>query len=274
MLGTPWKLQEFSQFEHGTYLQYRICSGADGTGDVFCWENVEALREMMMADCCEQPRLKTPASSTEGEHGNDNQKVGKAHLILADGGFDAQRDSEHQEEVAQKLIICEAAAGLALLRVGGTLVIKMFGFQTEVIRALVRDLDSMFHQLVALKPISSRPASAERYLVCSNFKGLPSPRWDGRKWISRMFLGLHGQPQQQQLSQRIVCYLDQFDCDMLGLNLKACFHVLSFLESKCLAANTNAGQSNSFVSDFGYSSSNDNDSIVDIEAYKHAWQLV
>lgn len=276
IVGTPWKLQEFSRFEHGTYLQYRICEGVDGTGDVFRWENVEALWEMMKADIGEQPRLKT-SSSTEEARGND--QVGKAHLVLADGGFDAQRDSEHQEEVAQKLIICEVAGGLALLRVGGTLVVKMFGFQTEVIRALVRDLDSMFHQLVALKPISSRPASAERYLVCTNFKGLPSSDWDGRKWSSRMFLGQHGQPHQQQLSQRIERYLDQFDCDMLGLNLKTCFHILSYLESKCVAA-TNTAQSNSvdsdfssFTSDFTYIN-NGNENIVDIEAYKRSWQLV
>jgi cap1 methyltransferase len=267
-------LHEFSQFKHGTYLQYRICEGVDGTGDVFRWENVETLGEMMKADACEQPRLKTSPSSTEEAHCNN--QVGKAHLVLADGGFDAQRDSEHQEDVAQKLIICEVAAGLALLRVGGTLVIKMFGFQTEVIRTLVRDLDSMFHQLVALKPISSRPASAERYLVCTNFQGVSSSDWDGRKWSSRMFLGQHGQQSQQQLvSQRIERYLDQFDCDMLGLNLKACFHILSFLESKCLAATKNGEQSDlsSNTSDFIYSN-NANESIVDIEAYKRSWQLV
>jgi hypothetical protein len=50
-------------------------------------------------------------------------------LVLADGGFDAQRDSEDQEGLALRLIACQAGAAISLLATGGALVLKCFNFQ-------------------------------------------------------------------------------------------------------------------------------------------------
>lgn len=257
--GTPWKLQDAVYFESGTHCQYRVSAGADGTGDIFSWENVEALRLELVKDSqqLQQPE-KSPNNSTE-----------KVHLVLADGGFDAQRDSEHQEELSQKLIVCEVAAGLNLLWRGGTMVVKMFGFQTPVVRAIMKDLFFFFDSMIALKPISSRPASAERYVVCAGFKGLP-PGWDGPRWRNRMFLGesvsvgsMTLDHDDEETTDHLYHYLDRFDCDMLNLNLKACFSILSYMESK-LVVTTRTDADGVYLPERPF---------ANVEAYKHAWRL-
>jgi cap1 methyltransferase len=253
--GTPWKLQDAVYFENGTCCQYRVCEGADGTGDIFRWDNVQALRSQLVED--------SPQSQQQPEET-------PVHLVLADGGFDAQRDSEHQEELSQKLVVCEVAAGLALLRPGGTLVIKMFGFQTAVIRTVMKDLFFFFESMVALKPISSRPASAERYVVCTGFKGLPQG-WDGLRWRNHIFLGesisgsgsMKLDDDEEEVVNHLYHYLDQFDCDLLNLNLKACFSILSYLERKVMVTRRSSA-------DMVYLPERP---FVNVESYKYAWRL-
>lgn len=88
--GTKWKLEDVEFRENGTQVQYRICNG-DGTGDIFKWENIESLQSSIESDC----RFHC-SSDDEGRHG-------KVDVVVADGGFDAQRDAEDQEGIAQKV---------------------------------------------------------------------------------------------------------------------------------------------------------------------------
>ena len=262
--GTPWKLKSnTSSFENdGRRHHYRVCKGVDGTGDIFCWENVQALFHMMREDAAEFCHHHHDESSSTLTMGEDEQA--KAHLVLADGGFDAQRDSEHQEAMAQKLVVCEVAAALNLLRVRGHLVVKMFGFQTLLVRTILADLTDRFEDIVALKPISSRPASAERYLVCRLFRGLGSEWKGGPDWCNQMLLGRYYTPKPQCDS-----YFDTFDRDMLRLNLKACFSILTYLENK-----QQHKQQESDSNYYGhYRGFRDGSSMVDIAKYKQAWQL-
>ena len=129
--GLGWKLQDSSSIHNGVWSSYRICRGSDGTGDIFHWRNIECLRQMIAAD-----------SSDESAH---------VQLVVADGGFDLQRDAANQEELTQKLVACETAAALELLEFGGTYIVKMFGFQLPTSRTLVRDLFAMFDRIVAGK---------------------------------------------------------------------------------------------------------------------------
>jgi cap1 methyltransferase len=240
--GTPWKLDHVCRIQNGFHTSYRVCDGMDNTGDLYRWENVLSLHNEIQKDL-----------QDSGLPWHE-----KLHLVVADGGFDAQRDSECQEQLAQKLVVCQVVAGISLLRPGATLVVKMFGFQTDVVKTVMRDLYQQFDQLTVLKPISSRPASSERYVVCSGFHGLPH-NWDGPRWRDRMFLGVS-----EKVSSRIDEFLDDIDRDLLTLNLKACFAILSCLEGKAaalLAGNHDEQQ--------WYPES----PAVNIHLYKHAWGL-
>jgi cap1 methyltransferase len=212
---------------------------------VYHWENVLALRKGIQYDmhCAGMPQ----------------QKV---HFVSADGGFDAQRDNECQEAIAQKLVLCQVAAGLHLLRNGGTLLVKMFGFQTTTVRTAMRHLYDSFDEIVVLKPISSRPASSERYVVCTGFRGVPQG-WDGPKWMNSVLLGMAPNRDEAHYWQ-LDRYLDDVDRDIFTLNLKACFAILS-----CLDRRTAATQVWNQENDGWYSEPPQ----LDVEVYKHAWRL-
>ena len=158
-------------------------------------------------------------------------KAGSVDLVVADGGFDEQRNSAQQEALAQKLVASQAAAALELLRPGGTFVIKMFGCQTAEMRDLVRYISVHFDRLVLLKPISSRPASAERYLVCRLFTGV-SPSWNGQAWIESILNEKKRKDTDNQGEDSLLEYLDRVDTDITRLNIKACSSILSYLENK------------------------------------------
>lgn len=234
--GLKWKLSDGVWYDRGSNCSYKVCTGNDGTGDIYKWSNVLHLKEMMKHD-----------GSSE------------AHLVVADGGFDAQRDSENQEALSQKLLVCEAAAAMFCLRRGGTMVLKMFGGQTSTIRAMMSDLCTLFGRILVTKPISSRPASAERYLIATHFKGLP-PSWNPQDWQNSVFLITDTQVEQK--APKVTIFLDLIDRDMLLLNLKACFAILSYMESKELAAKKDES--------FSY---HDETYEVPVERYRRKWRL-
>jgi cap1 methyltransferase len=244
--GAGWRLRDVSQRDATRSLEtsYRICGGADGTGDIYQWENVLSMRREIEQDLL---------------------GVGIGHrkmdLVVADGGFDAQRDSECQEELAQKIVLCELAASLELLEVGGTLVMKMFGTQTESVRMAVRCAYEKFDKLDMIKPVSSRPASSERYAVFLGFRGLSSDWVGGQKWISSIMLG---RCLQNEVSHYygLDCYLNEIDRDMLALNLKACFAILSYLQKRTEDGKMHSAGSHPEVCP-----------RVNVNEYKHAWDL-
>ena len=140
----------------------------------------------------------------------------------------------------------------------------MFGFQTPNVRNAMRFLYDTFDQLIVLKPISSRPASSERYVVCSGFRGLP--QFDGPKWMNNVMLRretYHDKIRYSYLDRR----LDEIDRDVLQLNLKACFGILSYLDRKTAAQNTRT-----MMQDDGASWSSQRSSL-NVEMYKQAWRL-
>ena len=207
--GLDWKL--------GTGANFQICKGVDGTGDIYEWKNVRHMRDFVAQD------LKRNTSGG-----------GLANLVVADGGFDAQRNSATQEALAQKVVVCQSAAGLYLLKPGGFLVLKMFGFQTIVTRRVVHYLAQAFESLTVLKPVSSRPASAERYLICKSFcfSEENMELWDGKRWISSMLEVTRDPELQNSLhgSSLLNYYLNSVDLDLCRLNTEACARILSYLE--------------------------------------------
>jgi cap1 methyltransferase len=235
--GLDWRLDHMESVRGGSLSNFHVCGGKDGTGDIYSWDNVRELQKDISVD---MTRL-TPI---------DLADVGRAHLVVADGGFDAQRDSECQEELAQKLVVCEAAAAIALLRPGGTLVLKMFGFQTDLVRSLMGKLHRMFQSMIVLKPISSRPASAERYAVFAGFAGTPAD-FDGLSWRNDVLLA------GVDVDKTLLAYLDKFDRNLLELNVKTCFEILTHLEQ--IEGDILSDQ------ELTYS--------VDVKSYRRAWAL-
>ncbi|KAG7371208.1 FtsJ-like methyltransferase [Nitzschia inconspicua] len=217
--GCNWKLDACLQQPGNEKVigsSYWISKGADGTGDVYKWDNIIQFQMEIQQDLAQA-----------------GLPLQKMDLVVADGGFDAQRGSECQEEVSQKLVLCELAAALELLKEGGMLIIKLFGCQTESIRRSMRFMYDHFEWIQEIKPVSSRPASQERYALFWGFKGLPLTWRGGPSWIGSVLIGSeHLLQADKSVYQDLDDYIDTVDRDLMRLNLKACFAILSNLERK------------------------------------------
>lgn len=223
--GVQWCIEN----QNSKSVQYRVLLGADGTGDIYKWENVLAFQREVQLDSCNL-RITGPIRNNK-QCSSFIASNCKMNLVVADGGFDAQRDCECQEQISQKIVLCQLAASLQLVDLGGTVVIKLFGFQTESICTALRYMYDHFGSVEIIKPISSRPFSSERYCVLQDFRGLPSNWASGPEWVASILI--RSCLRKNLLYYKVFdCFLDQIDRDVTQLNLKACFALFSHLKRK------------------------------------------
>jgi len=120
--------------------------GKDGTGNLLSLDNY--------LHCCEKYR-----------HSMD--------FITADGGFDFSSDFNHQEVLAQTLVVSEVLYAVSLQKPGGTFVLKIFDLFTRVTVDIVHLLAALYTDVIIFKPNTSRVANSEKYIVCKGFKVQP-----------------------------------------------------------------------------------------------------
>lgn len=127
------------------FKNMRYCYGKDKTGNLYVKENILDFRSKM--------------------GGN------KADLVSADGGFDFSNDFNTQEQLSCKLIFSEIITAYGVNKKGGHFVLKIFdSFMKSTLKLIY--LTSLFYDNVYItKPLTSRPANSEKYLVCKGFKG-------------------------------------------------------------------------------------------------------
>ena len=263
--GANWSLEHLKRYHLGSNkasgtknssgsshqkLYYQVCNGADGTGSIYNWDNVLQLQKEI-----------TTTLSTDKEDINNNKPL--ANLVVADGGFDSQRNCNNQESIAHKIIVSQTAAALTLLAPRGTLVLKMFGFKDERTRRMLHYLHGCFDQLTFVKPVLSRPASAERYLVCRGYTG-QSTEWNGLKWRDEMIAGVATgrEAVDDKDIHRLEELMNKFDTEMIQLNINTCQSIVNYLHEKRDAvtnddSSTYANQEHS----------------LNLKAYEEAWQL-
>lgn len=85
-------------------------------------------------------------------------------LTLADGGAEVP-DLARQEFFLSPLILVQALTCLSVGAIGSTLVLKIFDTVTEFSAQLLYLLSLCYEELNIFKPLSSRPANSERYLI-------------------------------------------------------------------------------------------------------------
>ncbi len=90
-------------------------------------------------------------------------------LITCDGGFDINGDYEHQENLLNKLLLCETYLMIKLQKNLGKSIIKCFDLFSENSMKIIYILSLFYETVTFVKPLSSRPANSEKYLLCENF---------------------------------------------------------------------------------------------------------
>lgn len=132
-----WKMQDL--------LPINISYGKDGTGNLYKLDNIHHFAKVV------------------GYHSVD--------FITADGGFDFSSNFNNQEEQSFKLILSEVITTLHLQKMGGSFLLKIYDcFNNDTIY-LIDVLKSCYNNLYFIKPLTSRPANSERYILCEGFTG-------------------------------------------------------------------------------------------------------
>jgi len=247
--GREWDEDHLKDTALDTKNKWEAFYGEDGTGDIYNWDNVMKLRDVMSRSNAATYLNESQSQHPKHQEAKNNTKYwNKADLVVADGGFDAQRDSECQESLALRIVVCQTAASLHLLKCGGNFVIKMFGFQTIGIRKVMLHLYNTFEKVIFLKPVTSRPASAERYVICLNYDGLMDDDDDdsfdvlswrneilnlfeeqGSCWGNETSNNNNDFKYYHTGNEVVDCCLDSFDHNMLQLNIRSCSEIISCL---------------------------------------------
>lgn len=100
----------------------------------------------------------------------EHEIVDKADIITADGGFDWTNETI-QEQEAYRLLLGEILAGITYQKKGGSFVLKIFESLTSVTFKIIALLRSLYDNVYAIKPLTSRSSNSEKYLVCKGFNG-------------------------------------------------------------------------------------------------------
>lgn len=127
----------------------KIHYGADNTGNIYSVENIKHLRSYIQ------------------EHEQ------MAILITADGGFDYSKNFNKQEMSSFKIIFCEIVTAISNQAKGGSFICKLFDTYSRISKSFVYLLCSLYDTVLIHKPVTSRPANSEKYIVCKGFRGIP-----------------------------------------------------------------------------------------------------
>lgn len=119
-----------------------IESGPSGTGDLFLVEN--------LLYC-------------------NNKHRNNMDLITADGGFDFSENFNEQESTATKLLIAEVLFALTMQKPGGSFILKVFDLMTKSSIDILYLLSCFYKEVIVCKPLTSRIANSEKYIVCKGF---------------------------------------------------------------------------------------------------------
>lgn len=123
-----------------------ISYGKDNTGNIYNYENIV-------------------------EFGN-TAGINSSHIVTADGGFDFSLDFNKQEQLSYRLIFCEIVCALTVQKTGGHFICKMFDTFSMPSIKLLFFISCFYEEVYLNKPLTSRPANSEKYVVAKNFRGI------------------------------------------------------------------------------------------------------
>lgn len=110
-------------------------------------------------------------------------------LVMGDGGFNVERigipkdtsgsdpqeilrkrafNCRRQEYLCQHLLVAQFLVGIAATKVGGAFFCKIFDTVTSLNAQVLYVVSLCFEETTIIKPMSSRPANAERYIYCKS----------------------------------------------------------------------------------------------------------
>jgi len=97
---------------------------------------------------------------------------GPVDLYTSDAGIDVGGAFDDQERLTARIHLGQVVAGLMVLRVGGTMLVKTFTFSEPWSVAIIAACAACFADLRVVKPVTSRACNSEVYIVGRGFLGI------------------------------------------------------------------------------------------------------
>jgi 23S rRNA U2552 (ribose-2'-O)-methylase RlmE/FtsJ len=141
-----WRISRDKLHSRKVFFHY----GKDGTGDLYNLENIHDYAFKVGHGSCA--------------------------LVTSDGGFGFHDNFNFQESLMYPLLIAEIYTALLLQQQEGVFVIKVFDLFELETSQLLYILSLFYRHLYITKPVSSRPANAEKYVVGCGFYRSQSPK--------------------------------------------------------------------------------------------------
>jgi 23S rRNA U2552 (ribose-2'-O)-methylase RlmE/FtsJ len=139
-----------------------ISTGSDGTGNIYNIDNILSLESTILT------HTNSPMTMMVVENSN----AGICKFITADGGFDYSIDYNYQEQASSKLIFCEILTALKYQALGGDFVCKIFDINSYLTVEMLYILYLAYEKIIIYKPLTSRVANSEKYIICNNYLGI------------------------------------------------------------------------------------------------------
>lgn len=160
-------------------------------------------------------------------------------LVTADGGFDLDDSTDktllhRQEFLSSRLLLTQAVIGIGCTKIGGNFVVKVFDTVTNISANIIYVLAQCFKQILLFKPITSRPANAERYLICID--RVPNIQeyyqllvgaarsYSDTNYLNTIF--------NETLSQEFIRWLTKSNNDSIDNQLQAAQNILLYLKGR------------------------------------------
>ncbi|XP_056022485.1 cap-specific mRNA (nucleoside-2'-O-)-methyltransferase 1-like isoform X2 [Ostrea edulis] len=143
-----FKLEDFFAGPPEMFEPHYGVGGIEGDGDIFNPDNQAEF-------------IKFVKDNTEGKG---------VYFVMADGGFSVEGQENIQEILSKQLYLCQFLVAISILRPGGHFVCKLFDLFTPFSVGLVYLMYRIFHKVSICKPVTSRPANSERYIVCQGLR--------------------------------------------------------------------------------------------------------
>lgn len=100
-------------------------------------------------------------------------KNNKADLVTADGGFLVETEmGTYKEQLHLPLFYAEIIAAFCVQKKGGCFVLKIYDIFTIPTTQLIFLLSIYYDSVFITKPLTSRPANSEKYVVATGFRGI------------------------------------------------------------------------------------------------------
>lgn len=91
-------------------------------------------------------------------------------IITADGGFDFSTNYKLQEHKMVNLLLFQCFYAILCQKKNGIFIMKIFDVFIQSTIDIIYILNMFYEQVYICKPVTSRPANSEKYIVCKYFK--------------------------------------------------------------------------------------------------------